>query len=132
MTIVVDTSALACVVFGEPEADRVVQQLADHPVLIPAPTLVETLIVTEARLGVDGPREVQELLEATGAAIEPFTHTLAARAHAGWRRFGKGRHPAALNLGDCYAYATAVALDLPLLALGEDFPKTDVTPVPIS
>lgn len=132
MTIVVDTSALACVVFGEPEADRVVQQLTDKSLLVPAPTLVETLIVTEARLGVDGSREVHELLEATGATIEPFTHKMAALAHAGWRRFGKGRHPAALNLGDCYSYATAVALDLPLLALGNDFPKTDVTLVPIS
>lgn len=132
MTIVVDTSALACIVFGQAEANRMNEVLTNHPLIIGAPTLVETLIVTEARHGLDGPREVRELLDATEATVEPFTSAMAELAHAGWRRFGKGRHPAALNLGDCYSYAVAMALELPLLAIGDDFPRTDVILAPWS
>jgi ribonuclease VapC len=101
--------------------------VADDPVrLISAGTLIEVGIVVEARLGDTGGRELDLWLrraEVETMAVDAAQADMARRA---WRRFGRGRHPAGLNYGDCFAYALAVTHDEPLLFKGGDFPKTDV------
>jgi ribonuclease VapC len=126
--IVVDSSALLCLLLGESEAERVAGSLADSArTLIAAPTLLETSIVAEARLGPRGVLNLQETLRAAQIDVVTFTAEEAQVAAEAWRRFGRGRHPAQLNFGDCMSYATAVTHQAPLLFIGEDFAKTDVT-----
>lgn len=90
-----------------------------------AATLVETGIVVEARQGPDATRDLQLLVD---AAIEvvPFDGDHARAAIMAWNRFGRGRHPAGLNLGDCFSYATASLAGVPLLYKGSDFGLTDI------
>lgn len=128
MTIVCDTSALAAVVFGEEDAEALVSVLLEHAgaVWVGAATLVETGIVVEARQGPEAGSDLILLLERLAAEIVPMDHDQARAAVAAWRRFGKGRHPAGLNLGDCFAYALARTHGLPLLFKGADFSQTDV------
>jgi len=118
--VVVDTSALIAVLLGEPEAEEVAALLERSIVVVPAPTLVETGIVAESRLGPDGVLDLQALLEEAEVAVEPFTEGDARAALDAWRRFGKGRHPAGLNLGDCFAYAVAARRGDSLLFVGDD------------
>ena len=129
--MVIDTSAVAAVLFNEPEAPVLEQQIADDPVrLMSAASLVEATIIVEARLGDAGGREFDLWLQRAGveiAAVDPEQADMARRA---WRRFGKGRHPAGLNFGDCFAYALAVTRDEKLLFKGDDFAKTDVQRYP--
>lgn len=127
--MVLDSSALIAIVLGEPEAPAFSRALteADDPMISTA-TLVEASIVLEARNGPGGVQDLDELLFATGVryvAVDP-THAMAARE--GFRKFGKGRSAAGLNLGDCFAYALAITTGRPLLFKGDDFAKTDVTP----
>jgi ribonuclease VapC len=126
--VVVDTSALIAVLFGEPERDALIAQLstADDP-LISAGTLLEASIVMLARTGETGLRALDELLAAAGVrcvAVDGDHVRLATEAFA---RFGKGRSPAGLNLGDCFAYSLAKAAGRPLLFKGSDFGQTDIT-----
>jgi len=126
--IVVDSSALLCLLLGEAEAERVAGCLADSArTLIAAPTLLETSIVAEARLGPRGVLNLQETLRAAQIDVVTFSAEEAQVAAEAWRRFGRGRHPAQLNFGDCMSYATAVTRQAPLLFIGEDFARTDVT-----
>ena len=125
--MVVDTSALMAVVLGEPDAERYAGALAAAPrLLIAAPTWLEAAIVATARLGPEGHALLTELLEGLQATVVPFDEGLARLAHDGWLRFGRGRHPAGLNLGDCFAYALAKQCGEPLLFKGEDFVRTDL------
>jgi ribonuclease VapC len=125
--VVVDTSALMAVVLGEPDAERYAASLAAAPrLLIAAPTWLEAAIVATARLGPEGHALLTELLEGLQATVVPFDEVLARSAHDGWLRFGRGRHPAGLNLGDCFAYALAKQCAEPLLFKGEDFARTDL------
>ena len=124
---VVDTSALLAVVFGEPDASRYAEAMLADQVVVSAATLVEASIVVEARQGPEAVRDLTLLLEEVGAEVAPLDEEAAALAVAAWRRFGRGRHPAGLNLGDCYSYATAVGRGEPLLFKGDDFAATDVT-----
>ncbi len=126
--IVVDSSALLCLLLGEAEAERVAGCLADSArTLIAAPTLLETSIVAEARLGPRGVLNLQETLRAAQIDVVTFSAEEAQVAAEAWRRFGRGRHPAQLNFGDCMSYATAITHQAPLLFIGEDFARTDVT-----
>lgn len=125
--IVVDSSALLSIVLGEPDAETFVEALTGaHEVTVGSATLIEASIVTFARVGEDGARDLTQVLDSSGVRIVPLGEEHVAIAVKAWRRFGKGRHPAALDLGDCYAYAVAVAADAPLLYKGDDFPQTDV------
>ena len=124
-----DSSALVAILFAEPGyldlVDRVLQ--ADH-VRVGAPTLVEASLVLGGRRRKPVGGEVEGLVKELGVTIVPSGETewrLAAEAFA---RFGRGRHPAALNFGYCLAYATAAAMGDTLLFVGDDFTKTDVTP----
>lgn len=133
--MVVDSSALAAILFGEPEAMRLTRAIHDAgECLVPAPVLVELAMVITARLGAhaavafDG---LDALLRALGARVVPFDADAAAHARDGARRHG--RHVgarAALNFGDCLVYGVARATGLPLLFKGDDFAQTDLPAVP--
>ena len=94
--------------------------------LISTGTLIEAAIVVEARLGEAGGREFDLWLQRAGVEQVPVDAEQADLARRAWRRFGKGRHPAGINYGDCFAYALAASRDEPLLFKGDDFAKTDV------
>ena len=125
--MIVDSSALVAILFKEADAAAMASALRDASACaVAAPTVVEAAMVAEGRAGPGMARELDDLLSAVDAEIVPFTAEHAALARDAWRRYGKGRHPAGLNLGDCFAYALAVARDEPLLFKGEDFARTDV------
>lgn len=129
--MVVDTSALMAIVLGEPDAEHYAAALSSAPhLVVAAPTWLEAAIVATARLGPDGHALLTELLHGLQMTIVPFDEGLARLAHDGWLRFGRGRHPAGLNLGDCFAYALAKQCGEPLLFKGEDFARTDVVAAP--
>lgn len=128
--MVIDTSALVAILSLEPEAARLAQAIeADPTRLISAATLLEVGIVMEARLGAAGGKELDLLVAKAGVVIEPLTADQASTAREAWRRFGKGRHAAALNFGDCCSYALARATGEPLLFKGTDFTNTDIAAV---
>lgn len=129
--MVIDTSAVAAILFDEPDAAALEGRIADDPVrLMSAATLLEATIVVEARLGDAGGREFDLWLHRAAIEILAVDAEQADLARRAWRRFGRGRHPAGLNYGDCFSYALAAARDEPLLFKGEDFTKTDVKPCP--
>jgi ribonuclease VapC len=126
--IVVDTSALVAVLRGEPEADRFLRLIAGADAcLVSAMTYTETSLVLAGRSGDQDSWLGLDAMIAT-AAMQVITHNteLAATARTAFLRFGKGRHPAALNFGDCAAYALAKSRNLPLLFKGNDFRRTDL------
>lgn len=126
--VVVDTSALMAIVLGESDAEAYAAALTRSigVCVIAAPNVVESHIVAATRLGDTGIQSLTTVLERSGMEITTFDTTQAHLAAAAWQRFGKGRHPAALNLGDCFAYALARSLDSPLLFKGGDFSQTDI------
>jgi ribonuclease VapC len=130
--VVVDTSALVALLLGEPGAEDVAAafETAAGPAVISAATLVEATIVVEARLGADGVLRLDQLLRLAEVATVAVDAVQAAVASDAWRAFGKSRHPAALNLGDCFTYALARCRDEPVLCVGNDFRRTDIETVP--
>lgn len=128
MSVVLDTSALAAVVFGEPDAEALLAHMTRSAgdLILSAATAVEVGIVVEARQGAEATADLTALLEALQVRTVPVDEDQAAAALMAWRRFGKGRHPAGLNLGDCFAYALARVEGAALLFKGDDFPQTDV------
>jgi ribonuclease VapC len=128
--MVIDTSALIAILLGEPEAEQCARAIAaDGKRLISAFTLLETGVVIEARKGEAGGRELDLLLHHAAVEVVPLTAEHGEAARRAWRRFGRGRHPAGLNLGDCCSYALSVHAGEPLLCKGDDFAKTDVVVV---
>lgn len=129
--MVIDTSAVVAILGMEREATRLAEAIeADTNRLMSAATLVETGLVIESRYGTAGGRELDVLIAKAGLSIEPVTAEQADVAREAWRRYGKGRHAAALNLGDCFSYALARTTGEPLLCKGDDFIQTDVSIVP--
>ena len=127
--MVVDTSALLAVLFGEPERDSFIDCLADaEDPLISAATLLETSIVMRARTGDQGIGDLDELLATAAVRCVAVDLAQVHVARDAFARFGNGLAPASLNYGDCFSYALAKAADRPLLFKGEDFARTDVTP----
>ena len=125
--MVLDTSALAAVLFDEPERDSFIEKMAAAPrLLISSATLLESSIVVESRRGEVAGRELDLFLHRAKAQTVAVDDEQAELARAAWRRFGKGRHPAGLNFGDVFAYALARASGEDLLFKGDDFTKTDV------
>lgn len=124
--IAVDSSALVAIVLGEPEAERLLDALQQSAAALSAANLLEAAIVVEARQGPDAARDLELLVDGAIDEIASVDLTIVETALAAWRRFGKGRHPAGLNYGDCFAYALARNRAMPLLFLGDDFTKTDV------
>jgi ribonuclease VapC len=124
--IVVDTSAVVAVLFGEKGWERIEELLAAEVCVMSAATRVELGIVIEARKGSPGTQLLDELLARVGMQIVPVEGEHANEAIVCWRRFGKGRHRAGLNYGDTFAYALARRLGSALLFVGDDFAATDV------
>lgn len=125
--MIIDTSAVLAVLFDEPEREDFVQRIAAAPRrLVSAGTLVETSIVVEARRGASADRELDLFLHRADTRTVPFDEEQALAARAAWRRYGKGRHPAALNYGDLFAYALARITGDELLYKGDDFSRTDL------
>jgi ribonuclease VapC len=122
--IAVDTSALMAIVLDDPEADACIAALeAEDDLLISAGTVAEALIVA-ARRNVG--EEMERLIDGLGFEIVSVTSASARRIAQAYEQSGKGAHPAALNFGDCFAYAVAKEHGCRLLCVGEDFAKTDV------
>jgi ribonuclease VapC len=125
--LILDTSAILAIALREPEREQLLTKLGAADVVgIGAPTLVESSIVLSSRLGDSGARWLERLVERTGTVVISFEREHSQRAVEAWLRFGRGRHPAALNLGDCYSYATAKVAGRPLLCTGDDFAQTDL------
>ncbi len=126
--MVIDTSSLLCILLGEPEAEQYARQLAmvDSVNVISAVTWFETMLVITSRRGAAGHQSLIRLLNLAHIEILPVDAQLAQIAYQAWLSYGKGRHPAGLNFGDCFSYALAKQRKEPLLFKGEDFSKTDV------
>jgi len=125
--MVIDTSALVAILLDEPERRRFTECIESAATrAVSAATLVETSIVLESRLGSAGVLALDRLLEVAAVHIVPLDADHARLARAAYRRYGKGRHPAGLNLGDCFAYALSVARGESLLCKGDDFAATDL------
>lgn len=125
--MIVDSSALVAVLLAEPGHEPVLDALLAATVVgVGAPTAVETGIVLSSRLGAQGRSLLSRLLEEAAVDVLPFTSAHLPVALSAWSRFGTGRHPAALNVGDCLTYAIAQLASQPLLCVGEDFPATDL------
>jgi ribonuclease VapC len=127
--MVVDTSALVAILFGEPDAERFAHALGEAPArLLSAVTRVELSFVVEGRKGETGRADLELLLRDGAFDVIAVTQQQAEIAIEAFRRFGRGRHPAALNIGDCFSYALAAVSDDSLLFKGNDFALTDIRP----
>jgi ribonuclease VapC len=125
--MVIDTSALAAIFFHEPERDAFRNAIvAASSRLISAATVLEAGMVIEGRRGGGAGREFDLFIVRAQLKIVPIDAELADLARSAWRKYGKGRHPAGLNFGDCFSYALAKSSGEPLLAKGTDFASTDV------
>jgi ribonuclease VapC len=125
--LILDTSAILAILFREPEHDDFLRKIGAAPTVgVGGPTLVETTIVLATRLGEQAQRALSLMVERAGIVIVSFDPPHSQMAIEAWLRFGRGRHPAALNFGDCLAYATARLAAQPLLCKGKDFSKTDL------
>lgn len=125
--MVIDTSAIVGVLLGEPEAEAFIEAItADSRRLMSSFSVFEAAVVVESRKGAAGGRELDLLLHEAEVTVVPFSGEHIELARDAYRRFGKGRDPAGLNLGDCAAYALALHSGEPLLYKGDDFARTDV------
>jgi ribonuclease VapC len=125
--MVIDTSALAAIFFSEPEREVFLAAIVgDANPLISAATVLETGIVLEARQGESAGREFDLFVVRANLHVVPVDAEQVELARSAWRKYGKGRHSAALNYGDCFTYALAKTTGEPLLAKGTDFGMTDI------
>ena len=128
--MVIDSSALAAILFGEPERRQFIEAIeAADSKLISVANWLEISIIIEARTGAEGSRDLEQFIERAGIEIVPVDLEQGRFARDAWLRFGKGRHPAALNYGDCFAYGLARARSQTLLFKGDDFVDTDILAV---
>ena len=126
--MVIDTSALLAILLGEPEANAIALAIAREPRrMLSTLSFLEAAIVIEARKGESGGREFDLLLHHIQVELVSMSSEQAEAARNAWRDYGKGHHPAALNIGDCCAYALAKVSGEPLLFKGSDFSKTDIS-----
>ena len=125
--MVLDSSAIVAVHLKEPGYEELIEVI-DHAeiVVVGAPTLLEAAMVLTARLGQDARPFLAAFLRDVEAEIVPFTQEHFEAAITAFLRFGRGRHPAALNFGDCMSYAVAAVTGYPLLFTGGDFARTDI------
>lgn len=126
--MIIDTSALIAILFDEPDAPRFAEAIVEAEARrVSAATFVETAIVVEAQTRGSGASQLDALLRTAAIEIEPVDEDQARLARQAFVDFGKGRHPAGLNLGDCFSYALAKASGEALLFKGDDFARTDIT-----
>jgi ribonuclease VapC len=125
--MVIDTSAILAILFDEPERRHFNELIeADGIRLISAATFVEAALVVESRRGEAAGRELDLLVHRAQVSVVPVDAEQAELARVAWRKYGKGRHAAGLNYGDCFSYALAKVSGEPLLAKGVDFIQTDL------
>lgn len=130
--MVVDTSALIAILLNEPDAEMLSAAIvAATPRIISAVSALETSIVIESKKGEAGLVLLDELLNIAQFEIVAFDEAQQRIARAAYRQYGKGRHPAGLNFGDCCAYALAKVRNETLLFKGNDFNQTDIAPTPL-
>jgi ribonuclease VapC len=125
--MILDSSAIVAIFFQESGYETLLQKIGDmEEVGIGVPTLVECGIVLSARIGQDARGLLSRFLEEANVALVPCTEAHFGIAVGAWLNYGKGRHSASLNFGDCLAYATAKLAEMPLLCVGNDFSQTDL------
>lgn len=130
--MVIDTSALVAILQAEPERDAMLTAISRDPQrLVSSVTVVEAGMVLEGRFGPAARVDLELFVFEAGLTVTPFDARQADAALRAWRKYGKGRHPAKLNMGDCCVYGLARAAGQPLLAKGADFPQTDIALVPL-
>ncbi|HXN49181.1 MAG TPA: type II toxin-antitoxin system VapC family toxin [Bryobacteraceae bacterium] len=126
--MVLDSSAIVAIHLREPGHERLIERIdAAEVVVVGVPTLLETAMVLTARLGQDARPMLFAFLRRLEAEVVPFNEEHLDAAATAFIRFGRGRHPAALNFGDCKSYAVASVAGMPLLFAGEDFKRTDIS-----
>jgi ribonuclease VapC len=131
--MILDTSAIVAVVLRESGFQAVLDRLEGaEPLAVGAPTLTEAALVLSVRLARDARPKLARLLQEYEIAIVPFAAAHWDEATEAFLRFGKSRHPAGLNYGDCMSYAVAKLAGQPLLCLGQDFVRTDLSLVPLT
>lgn len=121
--IAVDTSAVMAALMREDRADGIIQVMAENNLCMSAGTLSELMTVATAR-GLEA--EVEEIITSAAIEVTVVDGAVAKQVQESWVKWGKGRHKASLNFGDCFAYALAKQRDIPLLFVGNDFSETDV------
>jgi ribonuclease VapC len=125
--MVIDTSALVAIFFVEPEREHFLEAIAAaENRLLSAASVLETGMVLEGRQGEAAGREFDLFVVRANLQVVPVDAEQADIARSAWRKYGKGRHAAGLNFGDCFAYALAKTTGEPLLAKGDDFSQTDI------
>jgi ribonuclease VapC len=125
--MIIDTSALVAILYREPEAEPFARMIHDADICrISVANYVELSMVIETQLGPEGLRQAEVFLRRAGIAVEPVTVEQGELARQAFLDFGKGRHKAGLNFGDCFSYALAKAMGERLLFKGNDFGLTDV------
>ena len=127
--MIIDSSALLAILYQETDADVFARAIAGAPQrLMSAANYLETAIVIDRQRGLAAGRQFDRLVVSAEIEVEPVTQIHADIARQAYLEFGKGKHAAALNFGDCFSYALARSLELPLLFKGEDFSRTDIRP----
>jgi len=128
----IDASALTAILVDERDASELLARVQNYALRITSPLAVwETVLAVARILGLElkvAEVAVEQFLVLTGISVEPVPAEVRGMAVDAFARFGKGRHPAALNFGDCFAYACAKQFGVPLLYKGGDFPQTDIEP----
>lgn len=125
--MVIDTSALLAILQREPERRTLIEAIESADVSrLSVASFVETSIVIESRYGAEGLRDLDRFLSRARIELIPVDHEQGQLARSAFSRFGKGRHRAGLNYGDCFSYAAAISVGEPLLCRGDDFIHTDV------
>jgi ribonuclease VapC len=125
--VILDSSALVAIILDEPERGAFIEKINAAPTVgVAAPTLVEAGIVLSSRLGAPADSLLADLLSAADAVVIDFGSGHWKVAVAAWNRFGRTKHAANLDFGDCIAYATARVASEPLLAKRDDFGQTDI------
>ena len=128
--MIIDTSAVVAILFAESDAERYQRAIASAwPRRMSTVALLEAAMVVESRGGAAAGEDLDRLLREAEIELMPVTAEQAESARRAWRRFGRGNHPAALNFGDCFAYALADTTGEPLLFKGRDFALTDIATV---
>ncbi len=125
--IVLDSSEIVAIMLEEEEEEAFSEILGSNPAFVGAPTLVETRLVVDARLPAAGDL-LNKFLHDSAVTIVPFDAAMFVAAADAFTRYGRGRHRARLNFGDCLSYAVASVMRLPLLFKGDDFVHTDIVP----
>jgi ribonuclease VapC len=130
--MVIDASAIVAILFGEPDADRYAGAIERDAVrLMSSASVLEAGLAVESELGEAGGREFDWLLLKAGVEIVAFNEDQLKVARHAYGRYGKGRHPAGLNYGDCFSYALSMTTGEPLLFKGDDFALTGARAVPL-